>query len=391
MKHFFTLILSLLSLVNYSQSLVIDGGVIYIQEGGLLYLGDSTASAIQRIDSTGGILMQGKNSTFEWKISDTDVGSFTVPFIDTAGTYLPVSLKFLNNTPITTVKFSTWYDVDTSQVDPIVSITTHPQALNQFWRIEGLNKPTEITLHYNQIDVDSNKAKNPMFDESLLVTIRWNTDLSTWYDKEYDTLVINVDTDSNFVKFKVKDPDDFFTFWALQENGAIGLPIKLIFFKSDCQKNVVNWVTGTEINNDYFVLEGSNNGFMWSKIESVSGMGNKSTETFYEVDISENLWSYYRLKQVDFDGTSTYSNIITGCNSSKDIEIRLFPNPNDGRFLITHDSEYTFEIYDILGKMVWNNISNEINFDLRSLNLGEYIVKMYNSERNMNLKFVKIQ
>lgn len=381
MKHFFTLILSLLSLVNYSQSLVIDGGVIYIQEGGLLYLDDDISSAIQR--TGGGILMQGKNSTFEWKISDTDVGSFTVPFIDTAGTYLPVSLKFLNNTPITTVKFSTWYDVDTSQVDPIVSITTHTQALNQFWRIEGLNKPTEITLDYNQIDIDNN-----VLDESL-VPIRWNDVALNWYDITYSAAI--TDPVLNTVKFNVSNNDDYFTFWALQENGAIGLPIKLIFFKSDCQKNIVNWVTGTEINNDYFVLEGSNNGFMWSKIESVSGMGNKSTETFYEVDISENLWSYYRLKQVDFDGTSTYSNIITGCNSSKDVEIRLFPNPNDGRFLITHDSEYTFEIYDILGKMVWNNISNEINFDLRSLNLGEYIVKMYNSERNMNLKFVKIQ
>jgi hypothetical protein len=381
MKHFFTLILSLLSLVNYSQSLVIDGGVIYIQEGGLLYLDDDISSAIQR--TGGGILMQGKNSTFEWKISDTDVGSFTVPFIDTSGTYLPVSLKFLDNTPITTVKFSTWYDVDTSQVDPIVSITTHTQALNQFWRIEGLNKPTEITLDYNQIDIDNN-----VLDESL-VPIRWNDVALNWYDITYSAAI--TDPVLNTVKFNVSNNDDYFTFWALQENGAIGLPIKLIFFKSDCQKNIVNWVTGTEINNDYFVLEGSNNGFMWSKIESVSGMGNKSTETFYEVDISENLWSYYRLKQVDFDGTSTYSNIITGCNSSKDVEIRLFPNPNDGRFLITHDSEYTFEIYDILGKMVWNNISNEINFDLRSLNLGEYIVKMYNSERNMNLKFVKIQ
>jgi len=382
MKKIFTLILLVFfKLTTYSQSLTIQDGTIFIQEGGLLYLEDSTSSAILR--TGGGILMEGKNSTFEWKISDNDAGEFTVPFIDTSNIYLPVSLKFNNTAPISTIKFSTWYDSDVSTEEPVVFITTHAQALNQFWRIEGLNKETEVTLFYNQVDVNNNGL-----DESLLVPIRWNSDVTNWYDKTYTS---SVDTNSNSVTFNSITSDDFYTFWALQESGAVGLPVKLVYFKSNCNLSKVNWLTATEINNDYFVLEGSNNGLVWSNIGKIIGGGNVSVETYYEYDVSESPWNYYRLKQVDYDGAFEYSNIITGCNSSKITEIKLFPNPNDGRFLITHDSEYTFEIYDILGKMVWNNISNEINFDLRSLNLGEYIVKMYNSERNMNLKFVKIQ
>lgn len=85
------------------------------------------------------------------------------------------------------------------------------------------------------------------------------------------------------------------------------LPIELINFSLDkYNDNVkINWTTGSELNNDYFTIERSFDGYIWEEIDRIDGAGNSSSFIYYSyIDKQFNLSGivYYRLKQTDYDG-----------------------------------------------------------------------------------------
>jgi hypothetical protein len=114
------------------------------------------------------------------------------------------------------------------------------------------------------------------------------------------------------------------------------LPVELISFEAvlNNQKVDLKWVTATEINNDYFVVEKSKDGKNWEEVVWTDGAGNSNyTLEYYEVDEKpyEGV-SYYRLKQVDFNGKYTYSSVVPVNNEINTVkDISILPNPvNNG-------------------------------------------------------------
>lgn len=89
--------------------------------------------------------------------------------------------------------------------------------------------------------------------------------------------------------------------------------------KNDGESNVIKWSTDSELNNDYFILEHSSDGFNWKAIKKINSTGNNS---HYKYDHNE--WSkdnYYRLSMVDMDGNSrTHSQLIYIENDPLEIE-----------------------------------------------------------------------
>lgn len=84
------------------------------------------------------------------------------------------------------------------------------------------------------------------------------------------------------------------------------LPVALVDFNVSCINNYVqvDWATSSEVNNDYFMVEYSNDGIVYSEGMRINGGGNSNTMLHY----STNLFGgsgYYRLKQIDFDGNET--------------------------------------------------------------------------------------
>ncbi len=103
------------------------------------------------------------------------------------------------------------------------------------------------------------------------------------------------------------------------------LPIKLISFDFEINKSGIEltWKTSTEINNEKFEIERSSKGSIFSQIGSVKGQGNsysKNSYNFLDSNPSVGI-SYYRLKQVDFDGKYEYSPIIKVENKSNRVKI----------------------------------------------------------------------
>ena len=115
-------------------------------------------------------------------------------------------------------------------------------------------------------------------------------------------------------------------------SGGGSLPIELIDFNAIMNEDRVEitWTTASEINNDYFIVERSEDALDWIEVIKISGAGHSvSIIDYFEID-KEPLsgLSYYRLTQVDFDGEQETFNIIPVENAIKGEGImNIYPNP----------------------------------------------------------------
>jgi hypothetical protein len=139
---------------------------------------------------------------------------------------------------------------------------------------------------------------------------------------------------------------------------ASSLPIELINFNAilNGKKVDVTWATATESNNYYYTIEKSKDGVNFETSSIVDAAGNSLSMLYYK-DVDANPYegiSYYRLKQTDFNGTFTYSKIVTVNYSISYDCITIFPNPTDGEININmkdmEGNEFLVVIRDILGK-----------------------------------------
>jgi hypothetical protein len=100
----------------------------------------------------------------------------------------------------------------------------------------------------------------------------------------------------------------------IQLGPCVVLPIELIDFsviyKED--KVYINWLTATELNNEWFVIDKSTDGYSWKEFNRVKGQGTVNTPTSYQLidtDVVQG-YNYYQLKQIDFDKQEKYLGIV---------------------------------------------------------------------------------
>ena len=170
---------------------------------------------------------------------------------------------------------------------------------------------------------------------------------------------------------------------------SIPLPIELLSFTATAkgEHTQLNWTTVTEINNDYFNIERSIDAVNWEAIAQIDGAGNSTSLLNYKtVDYNPYLGlSYYRLKQTDFDGKYSFSNIISvNLDENPETLIRIFPNPFTDQITIIGNAFglSEFLIYNIIGQDVTNltalknNTGQTMVVDLSNLETGIYFVKV---------------
>jgi hypothetical protein len=151
------------------------------------------------------------------------------------------------------------------------------------------------------------------------------------------------------------------------------VPIELIDF--NCNKInkliYIKWTTLTETNNDYFIIEKSYNLVKFEELSTIDGQGNSNYKIDYNFvyEDSYNGNIYYRLKQVDFDGKYTYSNIISLQNSSN-FNITFLNNT----IIINSIDKVKIEICDISGRIVFNDYAKDLKLNL---NKNIYIINIY--------------
>lgn len=146
-------------------------------------------------------------------------------------------------------------------------------------------------------------------------------------------------------------------------SGGASLPIELISFDAklnDRAEVVLKWATAIEINNDYFTLQRSVDGKEFESIMEVAGAGNSTVmNTYNRLDMEPMTGlSYYRLKQTDFDGTSTYSQIrsVSLVRGKVEPSMVVYPNPSEGNIMVQSvgiSGMVSIMITDIQGKTIY--------------------------------------
>ena len=168
---------------------------------------------------------------------------------------------------------------------------------------------------------------------------------------------------------------------------ALLLPVELISFQVQKQNRSVEltWSTATEINNDYFVLERSVEGRPFAEIGKVKGAGFSYENTDY-IFMDTNPGSghnYYRLKQVDYDGSFEYSDVRSVHFEINGEDISIYPNPLDGSeltisFASPTEWDLEIEMMDAKGKSLIN-LSQTLDKGVNNitLNLEDYESGIY--------------
>ncbi|MFN5549262.1 MAG: T9SS type A sorting domain-containing protein, partial [Bacteroidota bacterium] len=156
------------------------------------------------------------------------------------------------------------------------------------------------------------------------------------------------------------------TFGSLS-NSVNPLPIVLKTFNASLGGSTsvwLNWVTSSELNNDYFEVQRSLDGESFEKIAIVKGKGTTTLENNYQLNDKRPTRgvNYYRLKQVDFDGKYTYSYVVS-VEVDFDAQVfitEIFPNPADSENInarvesSNQDEPVRLRIFDQLGKLMFS-------------------------------------
>ncbi|MEM9328029.1 MAG: beta-propeller fold lactonase family protein [Bacteroidota bacterium] len=142
------------------------------------------------------------------------------------------------------------------------------------------------------------------------------------------------------------------------------LPVQLLYFESslvDEEKGLVklSWATASEVNNDFFSIEGSMNGEDWQVLKSVPGAGTAHQTSAYSVLLEQSLGLfYYRLKQTDFDGSFSYSPVQWVSRVDLNTALKVYPNPvMETLTLSGENAAHQLTLLNVMGQDVTNLVS----------------------------------
>lgn len=191
------------------------------------------------------------------------------------------------------------------------------------------------------------------------------------------------------------DGDDFST---LNSQGGV-LPVQLALFEGSLnqQSIVLTWQTSTELNNAKFIIETSHLGETFQPLGEVAGAGTTTEPQNYSFThhTPSTGINYYRLKQVDFDGTFEYSKVIA-IEAAGSQDIFAFPNPARDKVTLQYDQSKgagNIQLLDGLGRRIQARITGYAgNYELslpESLARGTYWLKVERGGKVQTLPVVK--
>jgi|GEM_PF-3925561 len=182
------------------------------------------------------------------------------------------------------------------------------------------------------------------------------------------------------------------------------IPVRLTGFNASYNAGVatLNWQTATEFNTDHFEIQRSFDGTHFARLTNVTAAGNSSTPknyTYTDRNI-EYRATYYRIKEVDKDGFSGYSNIARINPSKNGLSINnIYPKPASGTITLEWNNNIASQskviIRDMSGRTLkTENIIGYSGFNKYTLNIeniskGMYIIELQSDGRTATATFIK--
>ena len=216
------------------------------------------------------------------------------------------------------------------------------------------------------------------FGEAQGIEFQVNT--YTTYQKSFPSVAM--DSDGDFaVTWQSKDQDGSLYGIYGQRYSSVEFPVELLYFKgrSVAEGNLLTWSTASELNNEGFDIERSEDAKSWKSIGFVAGNGTTVAEQEYRFLDAAPLEGvqYYRLKQLDFDGQFEYSDIIALAGFGKLAGTLVYPNPV-AEDLIIENGIGKASLYNAIGQLIQQvNIQNSRHL-LSTVGLapGIYVLKI---------------
>jgi hypothetical protein len=342
------------------------------------------------------------SSKIIWQIG-TNNGTYTFPFGVAPGgfaNYIPVVITKSGSSSIGDLSLSTygtppdnlpWPSTPTSVTNLQAFFSQHNVPDNRHWTVDrfwevGSTSPTtldSLRFSYRQSELPDSDATPANLGAQF-----WNS--TYWFNQQYGIpTAYNVGVPSFFV---------FNTSWTLTSLIS-PLPIKLLDFEANAMEKKVrlDWITASEINNDYFTVEKSIDNKEFFEVGKIAGSGTTSTTHDYFLDDPNPVMgiSYYRLRQTDFDGTFTYSKTIAVNYKKQFSKYTIFPNPANDIAYIVSGAGINPEIIirDAQGKLIREfypeNSNPLVPVELSELKQGIYFIELKTDFDSQFLKLIK--
>ena len=406
---------------------------------------DIENSSNAAITGTGKVISEtgpasGGYGILRWNIG-TNTGNYTVPFGTDAAS--PADLSFGYNIttaggPTSNYKTFATYVTDSENSFTGSNITTNPTpgqwtdlpntvnnltddyiqaahyfTVDRFWIIDEENigegqggYTTQPRFEYVFKYLDAEIAAPNHITEANLIAQRYNHTLDKWGDWIYGVPGVITNTGTNTTTLQIASDastwtEDMYPVWTLVDNSD-PLPIELVRFVGECTGDGValSWTTWTETNNDFFTLERSLNGTDFEMVEIIEGAGNSNQPLAYSIkdNAAYSGTSYYRLKDTDFAGKASYSDVIAvTCGDDEDGLVFNYENAYEVdntdlvvEFTARDNESFSVTLFDASGKQITSRSGtavegdNKVRFPSGNLARGIYIVNLSNNIKNFS-------
>jgi hypothetical protein len=376
---------------NVTNHLTLTNGVVSTDAGNELVIFDN-ATASSGSD----------NSHVDGPLQKVGDDPFIFP-VGNGGKWARIGISDLQNGPTATDVFTAEYIYDLNPNAFWDSLDyagdnddLHNTSVVEYWNLErnaGAAQP-KVSLYW------SDNAESYITDTAELVVAHYIGG-NTWVNEGgsafgtlpsgYVTTIGNINTFSPF------------TFGSVSGGLTNPLPVTLLTFEAELKKQeeivALKWVTASEINNALFEVERSTDAIHFSKIAERQGGGTTSERRSYTAydlkPFSGN--NYYRLKQYDFNGNVSYSEIIAVFNPNT-TEIVVFPNPSsDYRRRVRYENREAVtkvQLFNSAGSPVeFKQLTSEGSLELElsaDLPPGVYILQVHFGETVSTQRIVQL-
>lgn len=381
-------------------SLDLGVGSVLLLENQTFSVFNPAATAV--IDNGGWVASESLNSRFQWALG-ADISEHRVPFGTPSGPAFPFAY-----TPNAPLPANTLLSVATYQTAPnntAYPVTPNQQVLHMAGTTTADNSDRTVDRFWlvdlpngtfsGDLLLSHTAAEDPLFGPGPIRGQRWLESTGTWQGPSAG----QTNPTLRQVRIPAVNLSDLLAptnehIWALAYEDA-PLPIRLLSFGAEPinEEHVAcTWTTASEQQNDYFTVERSKDGHLFEDVGSVDGAGNSNSTLHYGLNDLRPFsgLSYYRLRQTDFDGTTTWSHAVPVVLSPP-VQITVYPNPNDGRFSIQRsqsDFEQRFELQDGAGRTIgtWSMGAGVDRLSVEpSISSGIYVIRWEGGQQKVSV------
>jgi hypothetical protein len=373
---------TLLVPISVSGSLtLVNGRIISTSSNLLTMLDNATVSGASDASHVSGPVLKEGNDAFVFPIGKS-------------GIYRPISITAPSSTAAQFQGTFFFADSDGSYAHSSKDGSIDHLSHCEYWTLDRIasTSSVSVTLSWNTTSCGVTNLGD-------LRVCRWNG--SMWKDHGNGGTSGNTTTGSITSSAAITSFSPFTLGSSSSENP---LPVNLLHFAASPQNQdvVLDWATLSETNNAYFVVESSSDAQNFEEVLRVSGAGNSNTLLNYST-IDQHPYpgvSYYRLKQVDYDGKVMYSGVrVVNMPTLWETEVVLTPNPVETLVQVRLDpkafSMPQLELRDIQGRLVqqYGNVAVDpqkpVELNLEALKPGLYFIQVNEGTRTAVQRLIK--